>query len=286
MTEIERIRQMAADGTITREEADELIAVLEDIDRTERAVGAVGSAADRASSNAEPEAAEPPDLSRARVEAAQPTRTEPEASLATPADARWLTIDTLAGDIDVRVDPSLDAPVAEGPDGLRLEAVDDDFVLRVEREGFLDGFLKGKVDIDIDVRIPEGFGVDLRMKAGDVDLRGVPFLRGQLLAGDVSAKGLRAVDLSMSAGDLELELAATEGENRVSMKAGDLHVRLDPGSDVAVEGRVSIGDVSVPDGFQVTSKGLGKTFRGTLGRGAAKLQIHQSAGDTKVSVRS
>ena len=296
VTEIERIRKMAADGTITEEEAAELIAVIEDIDRTEAEVGAVGAAADRAGTGqdepaSEPaasqrRASEPPDLSRARVDVTQPTRTPAEVELATPADARWLTIDTLAGDIEVDVDASLDVPEADGPEGMRLEPVDGDWVLSIEREGFLDRLLNATRDGDLRVRIPAGMGVDLRVKAGDIDLRGVPFLRGQVLAGDVSATGLRAVDFTLSAGDLDLELAADDGDNRIAMKAGDLHVRLDPASDVSIEGRVSIGDVHVPKGFDVRSKGIGKTFRGTLGAGTAKLQISQSTGDTKVSVNS
>ena len=279
MTEIERIRKMAADGTITQQEADELIAVIEDIDQTEAEVGAVGVAADRAGTNRTA-----PDLSRARVEAAQPTKTAPRVSLGVPATTRWLTIDTLAGDIDVDVDASLDAPVAEGPEGLSLEPVGDDWVLRIEREGFLERLMNSQRDGDLQVRVPAGFGVDLQVKAGDIELRGVPYLRGHVLAGDVLAEGLQAVDFTLSAGDLEIGLTANDGQNRISMKAGDLHVRLEPGSDVAIEGRVSIGDADVPKSFDVSSKGLGKTFEGVVGQGTAKLDIRQSAGDTKVSV--
>ena len=296
VTEIERIRKMAADGTITQEEAAELIAVIEDIDRTEAEVGAVGAAADEAgrgegvpasaSSNPQDRGSQPPDLSRARVDAAQPTRTPAQADLATPADVRWLTIDTLAGDIEVDVDASLDAPEADGPDGMRLEAVDDDWVLSIERDGFLERLLNARMDADLRIRIPAGMGVDLQVKAGDIDLRGVPFLRGHVLAGDVSASGLRGIDFTLSAGDLDLELAADEGDNRISMKAGDLRVNLDPASDVSIEGHVSIGDANIPEGFQVQSKGLGKTYSGTLGDGTAQLHIRQSTGDTKVSVNS
>lgn len=283
MSEIERIRKMAADGTITEQEAAELIAVLDDIDRTESDIDAAGTAADAASSGESP-----PDMSRASTDVtAKPTADRAAARWNPPRDVTWLAIEMIAGDIEVDVDGSLSEPVAQGPDGMRLEATDDGFVLRFARgRGFLDGLLNNIQREPVLVRVPEGFGVDLRVKAGDVDIRGVPYLRGKLVAGDVSARGVRAIDLSMSAGDLDVELDASEGDSRIAMTAGDLHVKLAPASDVEVEGRVSIGDASVPKGFELASKGLGKSYRGTLGQGRAKLEIVQSTGDSKVSVAS
>lgn len=283
MSEIDRIRKMAADGTITQQEAAELIAVLDDIDRTESDIDATGMAADAASSGGSP-----PDMSRASTDVtSKPAADRAAARWTSPRDVTWLAIEMLAGDIEVDVDDSLSEPSFEGPEGVRLEPTDGGFVLRFEKgRKFLEGLLNNVQRDPVRVRVPKGFGVDLRVKAGDVDIRDVPYLRGKILAGDVSARGVRAIDLTMSAGDLDIALAASEGESRIAMTVGDVHVKLDPSSDVVVEGRISIGDASVPAGFEITSKGIGKSYRGTLGQGRAKLEIVQSTGDSKVSVAS
>lgn len=290
MTEIERIQSMVASGTITEDEADRLIALLRDIDRTEQRVGAVGAEAD-ATGSAE---AAPPDMSRARTETTAPgpapgpapdPAAASNAKLRTPDGFRWFKIATLAGDIDVTVDGSLAVPEVDGPEGISVQETRDGYELRLERTGsFLDRLLSGRVNMTIAIRLPENMGVDLRLKAGDVELKDVPYVKGHILAGDVDARGLRGIDLNMSAGDLDLSLLLTEGEHRVNMTAGDMHVRLHPASQVEVAGRVSIGDARVPDGFDVSRSGVGESFSGTIGSGAARLQISQSTGDTRVSV--
>jgi DUF4097 and DUF4098 domain-containing protein YvlB len=291
MNEIERIQSMVASGTITEDEADRLIALLRDIDRTEQNVGAVAAEAE-ATGAAE---SAPPDMSRARadttaadpsgVAGAAPDTGSHGARLRTPEGFRWFKIATLAGDIDVTVDGSLAAPEVDGPEGISVRETADGYELRLERAGsFLDRLLSGRVNMTISIRLPENMGVDLRLKAGDVELRDVPYVKGHILAGDVDARGLRGIDLNMSAGDLDLSLLLTEGEHRVNMTAGDMHVRLDPASQVTVDGRVNIGDARVPEGFDVSRSGVGESFAGTIGNGAARLQISQSTGDTRVSV--
>lgn len=294
MSEIERIRKMAAEGTITQEEADKLIALLQDIDQTEAQVDRVASEAAAASA---PAVAAPPDMSRARTEPAGATQQAPvdfggaaeaggtRASRGAPEGLRWLRLPTLAGDFDIRVDETLDMPTVRGPEGLAVKEDADGWVLDFKQSGsFLDRLLSGNLGRDFDILLPENTGIDLQVKAGDVDMRGVPYLKGHILAGDVSARDLKGIDLTMSAGDLDVWLTPAEGRHRVAMTAGDLHIRLGKGSDVSVEGRVSIGDASVPNGFQSNRSGLGETFSGTVGGGVARLDITQSTGDARVSL--
>ena len=346
VSEIERIRKMANEGTITDEEADRLIALLQDIDHTEAQVDAVASEAATASPPSEPT---PPDMSRARAapagaddaapsaptgaapagdgsadaerdggdraharaeakaaEKAAEKRAETAAARAAAAGAgtfsgsdaatdpgrlpipdglRWFRIPTLAGDFDIRVDESLEAPRVEGPEGFTVKESHEGWKL-VSKEGssFFDRLLSGQLGRDFDIRLPAYTGVDLQIKAGDVDMRGVPFLKGQILAGDVSARDLKGIDLRMSAGDLDIWVTPTEGEHRIEMTAGDVDVRLGSGSDVRVEGRVNIGDASMPDEFQLKRSGLGESFSGTVGGGTARLVISQSTGDAQVRV--
>lgn len=317
MSEIDRIRKMAAAGTITPEEADRLIDLLTEIDHTEADVHAVAQAASTPTA---------PDMSRARTEpatgspgpagpAASGTSSVPtpgaagatagtagtaaqpgsrsasgathEPTLEVPADLSWFELATLAGDVDVRLDDSLDAPEVDGPEGVSVRPTDRGYEMVYEEgSSFIDRLLSGKIGRDFHVRLPAGMGLDLRIKAGDIDIHGVPYLKGHILAGDVRASGLRGIDLTMSAGDLDLSLELTEGEHRIAMTAGDMDVRLTPASHVKVTGRVNIGDAATPKDFDAKRSGLGESFSGTVGDGTATLEISQSTGDVNVSVRA
>lgn len=311
MSDIERIRAMAEDGTITAEEAERLIGILNEIDEAEVRVEGV---ADEAETAARSDTAAPRDAAGRQDGAASPSAdTDPRVDVGVgperpggsddvdgdarsgdrttsegmhaPGDLRWLEISTLAGDFDISVDPSLDAPRVDGPEGLRLLETEQGFALEFARgSSFLDRLLSGSIGRDFTIAVPAAMGVDLRIKAGDVDIEGVPYLRGQLVAGDLKAKGLRGIDLHMSAGDVDIWVAPTEGVHRITVTAGDLNVRFDPASDVAVEGRVTIGDTSVPRHFREERTGLGRRFSGTIGAGTASFELRQSTGDTKVSV--
>lgn len=268
MTEAERIRALRDEGRIDDVQARRLLNALgvSDVDAELRREPA-----------AESDATAGPD-----------TTARPDATEHAPDVRSWARIELFACELDVAVDASLDAPLAETKDGeVVVEASDDGWRIaqRDRAEGswlerLIDGVHQGRVAL----RLPEGTGVELDVKAGDVELDGVPALRGRLMAGDLDARGLRAVDVAVSAGDVDLELDPSAGAHRVRLSVGDLSIRLAAHADVAVEGHVSIGDASASAPFVTRRTGMvAQLVQGTLGQGRATLRADVGTGDLTIA---
>lgn len=204
---------------------------------------------------------------------------------------RWLRISLLAGNVEVRGVPELDEVQLVGQQGsVQLEPTADGYVLRHQGDrggdSWVDRFLTRVRSGNVKVRVPEGYGVDLNVTAGDVDMDGVAYLRGRLTSGDLSAQGLRGIDFVTAAGDVDLGMTLTEGRHNVRATVGDVNIRLGAASSVNVEGSVSIGDASVRvPGFELGRHGIGQRFQGRMGDGAATLTVHVTTGDLDVKVR-
>jgi len=208
-----------------------------------------------------------------------------------PEGTRWLHVSLLAGDVDITADAGIDRVEMSGEGGgLRLEPAADGYSLRHEGESqggsWVDRLLTRVRAGDVRIRVPSGYGVDLSVTAGDVDLDGVAYLRGRLTSGNLTARGLEGVDLVTSAGDIDLDMALTEGRHRLRATAGDVDIRLAAGSSVTVHGSVSIGSASVhAPGFDVDRRGIGQHFEGRVGDGSASLEVHVTTGDISMKVR-
>ncbi len=207
-----------------------------------------------------------------------------------PEGTRWVHVALLAGDLSLRADPSVHEVVVRGDaDSVRVEPSADGFTVRhvkdEEQDSWVDRFLSRIRSGHLELRVPEGYGVDLAVTAGDVEIEGIPFLRGRLTSGDLDARGLRGIDFTTAAGDLDLQMTLTEGRHRLRATAGDVNVRLGAGSDVAVDGSVSIGSASVrAPGFDTDRRGVGQRFQGRVGAGEAHLDVHVTTGDVHVRV--
>lgn len=281
MNEIERVKNMLEQGTITANEAERLIAVLEEVDGVERDLEAVGAAAD---------AAEPGRTDSDQV-SPEPAADASDAALGWPDAGRWVRISMLAGDLDVRLDEGIDEPVVRSADGataaVKLEPAGDGY--RIAQFGGTQGDLLGRLmgglrRSDLDVRLPPGFNLQLDVKAGDVTVRDIPYLRGSLLAGDLDASGLRGIDLTMQAGDVDLDLAPQAGRHRVRVSAGDVTVRLRPDASVAFAGRVSIGEIRTDGDATSERSGLGASVATKVGAGDASLDVRLSTGQLTLKV--
>lgn len=306
MNEIERVAQMVADGRITADEADRLIAVL----RSEQVTDEPASAEPRPERSSAAGSADPPATARAplppvavepsparptRPEAPGPVAERPEANApgnaarapgCAPAGTRWVRVDHFVGDLEVKVDPSLSAPSGTCEHGdLSFEQTADGYRVAVDGSGGTLGAWLGNIRRGpLKLVVPSGYGVELAKTAGDIELEGVPYLKGSLAAGDVEARGLLGVDLDTLAGDVSFALELTEGRHRVRAKAGEISIVLLPGSDVKVVGEAKLGSVTARPPFTATRDLMGGRLSGTLGSGRATLELNVKAGS--IGVRS
>ncbi|MFU8887290.1 MAG: DUF4097 family beta strand repeat-containing protein [Trueperaceae bacterium] len=309
MNDIERVRALRDAGQITPEEAERLIGVLTELDETpdgvtveapnpDAPVGttdataseAGGNVADRVRSAARGAAEAAREAAReassqvrgavaeARGPAGAAAVETPAIDLA-PAGTRWCTIELTAADLSVVAD-DVDEPVVEGDDDQKLRVTQTDDGVRVtsERGWSIERWVGRSLSLDVHVRVPRAWGVALDLKAGDADVAGVPYVRGRMLAGDLSVRDAVAVDLSKAAGDLSVAFRPTQGRHRINAKAGDVDVRFLPGSDASVEASVSMGDLHAP-GFEVDDRMVGAQARGRLGAGTAQVEVRLTAGD-------
>jgi hypothetical protein len=246
MNDRERIEAMRAAGTITPEEARMLLE-------------AIGEGA------TEPTA----------------TATEPvlEPALdAPPAVRRWCTVVLLAGDVEVAV-ADVAEPELDGGEGLTLVPSDDG--VRLQATGPAGFGRLGLRTLRANLRLPRDWGLALDLKAGDVGVRDVAWVRGRMLAGDLRVFGASWVDLVKLAGDIEAHLCPTEGVQRIEARAGEVSVRILPGADVHVSADVAMGDLKT--GFAVVERGFGAHTERTYGSGRARLTIKLTAGDLQLS---
>ncbi|HZW99651.1 MAG TPA: hypothetical protein VFF10_06270, partial [Trueperaceae bacterium] len=133
---------------------------------------------------------------------------------------------------------------------------------------------------------PPDYGLNVMATAGEVRTVGVKYLRGRMRAGELTADLLEGVDFGMTAGEFTATLDLRPGDHMVTLGAGDLNVRLRESANVRLQGRVSIGDVDsrVP-GLHRSGSGLGGSVEGTLGTGAANLDLRVTTGDLDVRMR-
>lgn len=329
MNEIERVAQMVADGRITAEEGDRLIAVLRSVQAADQqleatrarledpepATGAqdgadadptsphplpaapppaplppVGAtvAAPEAATAGSPPAQHPPldhasGAGAAASQAATGGAAQPTADYAPPG-TRWVRVELVAGNLDVKVDPSLSVPTATSDSKVvALEPTDYGYRLGMASPpgvsiGFFGKFKTG----DFELVLPAGYGLELAKTAGDIDLHGVPYLRGTLAAGDLDAHGLEGIDFTTLAGDVFVSLAPKRGRHRVHAKVGEIEAVLLPGSDVSVKGDVSMGDITAGAPFATERSLVSERVTGAIGAGTASLELKVTAGSIEL----
>jgi hypothetical protein len=226
MNERERIEALRREGKITDEEAQLLLEALEAADQDES------------------------ELHNQQVQYDQP-----RGQAFDPTGLRWVKVNMLAGELEVRVDPSLQEPQVRGKAEVRQ--VGQDFVIEPQpvHENLLGGLLKNFRTGELDVRLPSGWGLELDGKAGDIEIQGVAFVRGRLLAGDIELREVGGLDLDVKAGNIEGSALLREGNHRLRIEMGNAQVRLLPGSSLKLKAEVGLGNLETP-GDQVGG-GLG-----------------------------
>ena len=219
----------------------------------------------------------------------QPSDSSRPGAKIAPDHVKWLTVEMLAGELDVEVVPSLTSPAAEGgPGHFDINKTDDGYRIQFmpDRGTFIDRIVTSLKSGELKVQVPPDYGLNVMATAGEVRTVGVKYLRGRMRAGELTADLLEGVDFGMTAGEFTATLDLRPGDHMVTLGAGDLNVRLRESANVRVQGRVSIGDVDsrVP-GLQRSGSGLGGSVEGTLGAGEANLDLRVTTGDLDVRMR-
>lgn len=308
MNDADRIRALRDEGRIDDRQAERLLAAIDAItDETPAPAQSSDAPSQAAPSPTTQNAAAPISQAPRDTAPAQPaTPTEPTAPRRGDADSirtedrdrppavdttdevdRWIRIELFACELDVTVDPQATEPVADTRKGdVTLEPTDDGWrLVQTSRQDgtWLERLVDGVQQARLALRIPPRTGVHLDVKAGDVELAGVPALRGRLAAGDLDARGLRAADLSVNAGDVDLEIDPVPGRHRVHLTVGDLTVHLAAAADARVHGDVSIGDASASSPLTVERRGMvAQVVDGVLGDGSAFVALDVGTGDLDV----
>jgi Putative adhesin len=202
-----------------------------------------------------------------------------------------------AGDIDVIGVPG-DQLVVEGNGVLSIVREDETQTIRIGSSGKMDnptevGFLDtvfkaiGRVmPVDVKIKVPANLPrLEIKALAGDVDVQGVAGLvKLNVSAGDLKLRDVGQFEIDAKAGDIKVSTKLETGESKITALAGDIEVRLEPGSSVSLKARVQAGDVGAK-GFilsQTDKRITGGSLEGRLGAGRAKLDVSLMAGDLDV----
>jgi hypothetical protein len=241
MNEHQRIQALLQAGKITPDEAKLLLEALDTEDEVEGIEGQLRS-------NPEPKYAQ---ANASDPKYAQASASEPkyaQTSNGHTFDLRWLKVRMLAGNIEASVDPSLQTPqVTRGNADMRSVGQDVELDVQAVRSDFLGGLLGSIRAGDIELKLPQGWGLEIDGKAGEVEVKDVACLRGRVLAGNIELERVHGLDLSVRAGNVEGSLLITEGQHHLKVSMGNAELKLLPGSNVKVTPHVSLGNVSNQD---------------------------------------
>ncbi|GEM87124.1 DUF4097 family beta strand repeat-containing protein [Meiothermus granaticius] len=196
---------------------------------------------------------------------------------------RWLKVQLDSEDLEVHLDRRLQKPRVEGDVVVQEQA--PDLVLSrgtgSRRRGSTQ-FLGLNLNWDFDfstgrdpvVYLPEGWGLEVELASGDLEVSGLPFVRGRVTGGDAKLLEVHGVDLVVASGDLEAQLVLTQGEHRLEVTHGDAEICF-RNSSVQVVGQLSSGDLEARGNF-IQEK---HKVSGTVGEGKARLRLKVVSGD-------
>ena len=274
-----RVQALLESGRITEDEAEILFAALDEemqMPLTSKGPSPVG----RDSLQAVPLPPEP-------VQTPLPRPPEPPRSSRVNDAAQqtqWVKLSGFCGDLSVEADASLNSPVVTGKATLE-RTPEGDYLIRTppQAKGESNWLTKlHQAAGDVRVRLPADMGLDLRIAAGDGEVRGVKTVKGSFTGGDFELSEAEMLDLTVTAGDATLKLRPRTGEQRLRATSGDVDVTFLAGSSVTVSGSATCGDLSLPNGFMRSGGFVGGNFEGTLGAGEAHLELRLTAGDVTV----
>jgi hypothetical protein len=253
MSEQERIQALLQAGKITQQEADLLLSALEEGDQA----------------------------ARQAQESLGETQYAPPSSAWQPEGLRWVRVRLTAGELEARLDPSLQMPVAEGSAEVRQVGADLEVTPNMVSSSLLGGLLGPMGSLEL--RLPPGWGLELDSKAAQVEVQKISFLKGRVAAGNVELEAVEGLDLEVSAGNIDGSLLLCEGQHRLRVSMGNAELDLLPGSSVRLSSGVSLGNLEVK-GFSRSHAADGSEVR-QVGDGRASLEVFVRMGNLEVKAR-
>jgi hypothetical protein len=148
-----------------------------------------------------------------------------------PENLRWLIIRCLSGNVSLKTQAGLAEPkIIEGSRPQKKENGD---LRMVDLAG------------DVQVLLPEDYGVRLDVLSGNLEATGVAYLKGRVWSGAARLSEVRGLNLLVLAGDANAELLLKENEHSLDVWAGNAKVEILPGSSVKTKGSVLAGNTHV-----------------------------------------
>ena len=211
-----------------------------------------------------------------------------------------LTVDADFGSVRVESWPNdeVDVEIEKRRSGISedsaREAFDDVAVDISQRENDVDiridrksRFASGRVSVDIQVKVPESYGLDLKTSGGDIDIGD---LRGDVSArtsgGDVSVGNVSEALLRVHTSGGDVTVKGGGRETKVSTSGGDIEINTALGP---VNAKTSGGDIEIRDArgaVDATTSGGDITIGGTTGEVTARtsggdIEIEHASGSTE-----
>ena len=309
----ERIENLLRQGKISPEEANKLLRALDNTGDTTSAP-LTGHGATPVPPTPVPPMPVPPTPPRATPPApvTPPPPPPPRAAPAPPVTTSTttqsssaqidglvnkLSVSITAGDINIRGLPNHKGITAHSDNG-RLEVIQHGNEVRLVASthiadpteiGWLNTVLKTigrNLPVNLEITVPSDFQLlEIAALAGDVDVNGVTGrVKVDLQAGDLTLNDAGSFEINAKAGDVKVSTLLTTGDSRVTALAGNINIKLQPGSSVALKASTVAGDVSAK-GFVLTQtekRITGGSLEGRLGGGRATLECRLTAGDLEI----
>ena len=302
----ERIENLLRQGKISPEEANKLLRALDNTGDTTSAPLTGSGAVPPPPPRAVPPTPVTPPAPPPRAAPAPPIPPAPPATSSTTTQSSSAQIDGLvsklsvsitAGDINIRGLPNHKGITAHSDNG-RLEVIRNGDEVRLVAStlihdpteiGWLNTVLKTigrNLPVNLEITVPSDLALlEVKALAGDVDVNGVTGrVTMDLQAGDLTLNDAGSFDISAKAGDVKVSTTLTTGDSRLTALAGNISLKLQPGSSVALKASTVAGDVSAK-GFiltQTEKRITGGSLEGRLGGGRATLECRLTAGDLEI----
>ncbi|MFZ0214852.1 MAG: hypothetical protein WAM30_02815 [Candidatus Dormiibacterota bacterium] len=142
--------------------------------------------------------------------------------------------------------------------------------------------------VPLSVRMRPDLPLDVQVQGGSVQVSDVVGpIKGDVQAGMLNLQGVRGpLELAVQAGNISVSGLLDHGVSKLRCEAGSIRVVLEPGSNVHIVARSTMGHLSLPGtagGDDVVIVGGGRR-EATIGDGTARLELEATMGSIRVSI--